>query len=318
MSRLLLTMAEAADPSADRFALLDAIDGGDSRAWSRELAAMGWEVLWVNWRDFDPMAQGGLGAFRRMYCPAGNCFVDPMPLAAFDLAWVYKMEGFLQDQPAFFALVDALEHNVPRVMNEPALIRHNIDKTYLLDLQAQGVRTVPSTTDPNQARTWLRRDGVVVSKPLRSERSIGLETCHDEPALDRLSADPEGRLFQPFVPQVRDGERSLVFLGDAFQFAFLKVPAEGEIRCNQLYRQALLRHEPTPAELDLAITALSAYTGLGFTPRYSRVDLLPGDDGPLLIEAELLNPTINAMITGNHAFNGALVEYFQGWLSQDH
>src|SRR6185437_8987957 len=50
---------------------------------------------------------------------------------------------------------------------------------------------------------------------------------------------------------------------------------------------------PSEAELELATTTLDLLSrGLPEPLLYARIDLLPGPDGPLLIEAELTEPSL--------------------------
>ena len=302
-------MPEGPDSDADRFDLIFKVDQFNARDWSHALAEQGHEVAWVNWRDFDPTADGGRGGFRRLYLAHGPGYVRPPPLASFDLLWIYKMEGFLVDQPWFFAMVDAFEATGAVVINDPPLIRHNIDKHYLLQLQSAGIRTVPSSGDGQQARAWLEAGREVIAKPWRSERSIGQQRLTSTGDLDRLGAREDGWLFQPLVPEVVHGERSLVFLGKAFQFAAIKVPKPGEIRTNQTFRIPREQYHPEPDELALAEATLAAYAGLGFQPRFSRIDLLRDAQGPMVIEAELLNPTTGAEVLRDDQFTQAIVRY---------
>jgi hypothetical protein len=52
----------------------------------------------------------------------------------------------------------------------------------------------------------------------------------------------------------------------------------------------LTRYHPTHAELEVATAALDAVPGRD--PLYARIDLLPSDLGPTVLEAELIEPSL--------------------------
>jgi glutathione synthase/RimK-type ligase-like ATP-grasp enzyme len=317
MSTILITMAEDPGQSGpDAFGVLHHVDSLNSVEWTRLLNEAGHHVLWVNWRDFDPGLDNGAGGFKRMFDSLEQSFTDPLPLARIDLAWLYKMEGFLLDQPAFFTMVDALEKQVVSVLNSPALIRHNIDKAYLLELQSAGIPTVPSSADRAQAKAWLAKDGRAIAKPWCSERGLGLVLCESETELEALPQMDRDYLFQRFIPGVSDGERSLAFLGEDYQFCLLKVPLPGDYRTNFKFMQSVDLYEPTPTELELAQDSLAAYRNLGFEPHYSRIDLLSNDGVPMLSEAELLNPSIGSDLETDGSYDRALVNYLNALLDR--
>ena len=81
-------------------------------------------------------------------------------------------------------------------------------------------------------------------------------------------------------------ERSLVFIDGAFAHSFTK-PL---FSTNAMGSTVVLPHVPSTAELALAIVALAA---LPVRPLYARVDLIPGDDGPVLMELELIEPDLS-------------------------
>jgi glutathione synthase/RimK-type ligase-like ATP-grasp enzyme len=125
---------------------------------------------------------------------------------------------------------------------------------------------------------------------------------HDEAAAHARSLLEQGRavLVQPYLAAVdEDGETGLVFVGDRYSHGFRKepllhphaAPAGGP-------RDAPISpREPTVAERELAEAALDAVaalvTGAGRADLlYARVDLVPGPDGPVLMELELIEPSL--------------------------
>ncbi len=182
-----------------------------------------------------------------------------------------------------------------RLVNPAGLVRWNSDKTYLIDLAARGVAAVPTVLLAGPIdlaalcanREW---DDVVIKPAIGASAhgarrfqgaAIGMKGVEHAAALIVT-----GRvLLQPYQRAVEaERERSLVYVDGTFCHAFTK-PAFyaglGEI--------SLLRHEATSAERALAHQVLAA---LPTRPTFARIDLLPSESGPLLMEAELVEPQL--------------------------
>jgi glutathione synthase/RimK-type ligase-like ATP-grasp enzyme len=107
--------------------------------------------------------------------------------------------------------------------------------------------------------------------------------------LDRL-LPTEDMLVQPFQPGVMaDGETSLVFLGGRFSHAARKRPAPGDFRVHDDFDGTLEPVTPTAAQLAVAE---AAHAAVGEPLLYARVDLVPGPDGPVVMELELVEPDL--------------------------
>ncbi len=102
-------------------------------------------------------------------------------------------------------------------------------------------------------------------------------------------------LVQPYLAEVETArERSLVFVDGVFAHAFTKpdfsVDASGGTTIEV--------HIPSPEELALAAVALAAVPG---PTSYARADLVPADNGPLLMELELIEPDLGLRLRPNVA-----------------
>jgi glutathione synthase/RimK-type ligase-like ATP-grasp enzyme len=184
------------------------------------------------------------------------------------------------------------------LINPVAMLRWNTDKRYLHDLAGAGVPCVPTVfvapDDDLTLRSIMRERGWpdVVVKPAVGASASGARRFTDgtsvaagETHLAKLAARG-AVLVQPYLPTVETArERSLVFIDGAFAHAFTK-PA---FNTNAAGGTALLPHAPSPAELALATAALRASPGSAL---YARVDMVPVDDGPSLMELELIEPDL--------------------------
>jgi len=312
LSNILLTMAEDRELTRDEhFAVKLEVDEGDCYDFSAGLQALGHEVFFANWDDLGELE------FSRLFHDNAKRFITPPPLSSMDLIFVYKMEGFYFDLPRFFGMVRRFAEAAPLVVNDPATIRHNIDKRYLFELERAGIRVPPTRLIDDSLRERIAGGEPFVLKPISGERGRGVTLVRTTEEFDAaIAGHEEEYLAQEFIPGISEGERSLVFLGFEYQHAILKRPANaGEFRCNESRGGTVERYEPTAAEMDFALSVLRAYESFGCPIHYSRIDLIESERGLMLMEAELINPSIFARYCGRgEEFGKKIAAYFEGLL----
>jgi glutathione synthase/RimK-type ligase-like ATP-grasp enzyme len=191
-----------------------------------------------------------------------------------------------------------------RLVNPEPTSRWNADKRYLFDLEAAGVRIVPSLflRRGTKATTASLREGLsalgtapaaIVVKPTVSA-TAWLAWCVQASAdvlPDGLAEALAARDFlaQPLLPEIVNGEWSLVFFAGMFSHAVVKRPRDGEFRVQEEYGG---RTEPaTPGDGLVALAAGILSRAPGPTA-YARVDGVETPDGFVLLELELLEPTL--------------------------
>jgi glutathione synthase/RimK-type ligase-like ATP-grasp enzyme len=191
--------------------------------------------------------------------------------AAFDLILIRSVWDYFVRYDEFRAWLDRIE--ALSVWNPVETIRWNSEKSYLRELAAEGVRTIPTAWDGEVP--W--EDAIL--KPTVAGGSLGLRrAARGEPI------EP-GWMAQPFLPEiVSRGELSLVFFDGELSHAVRKTPAEGDIRVQPQHGGIIVAAEPSPEELAIASRVLDA---AGRDLLYARVDLV--GDG-LLIELEAIEP----------------------------
>jgi hypothetical protein len=82
---------------------------------------------------------------------------------------------------------------------------------------------------------------------------------------------------------------SLVYFGGRFSHAIAKRPQPGDFRVQPEYDGIITLHQPSAAERAVAEAVLAA---IDEPLLYARIDLVPGPDGPLVIEIELIEPDL--------------------------
>jgi hypothetical protein len=215
----------------------------------------------------------------------------------FDAAVVRSTWDYVGKLDAFSRWIDVTAR-ATRLVNDARILRWNLHKRYLLELEALGVDIIPTTLIPAGAPAdWnglFTRHGELVLKPAVSAGSFATVriAAGDDGAAERhrRAYSALDFLAQPLLRSVTEhGETNLVCLGGRPSHAIHK-----GARWSGDAEQSRGLVEPTEAEFALADRALAAASALGFgTPAYARVDCAAGPRGrPLLMELELLEPSL--------------------------
>lgn len=201
--------------------------------------------------------------------------------------------------------------SVPRLANPADVVRWNTDKLYLAELAAAGLPVVPTTWLAPGAEVVLPAGDFVV-KPRVGAGSVDTARYRPEHAAAgaghaaRLLAEGRPVMVQPYLSGVDSaGETALLFFGGRYSHSIGKAALlTGTDGTNDgLYREELVTaREPAGAERELARRVLAAVPGGPDRLLYARVDLLPGPDGPVLLEVELTEPSL---FLGHPAGSGA-------------
>lgn len=215
--------------------------------------------------------------------------------ASFDAAMIGTAWDYWDRQDAFLAKLDQIAAKT-RLFNPPSLVRWNIHKSYLRDMEARGARLIPtlwldSATPEAVAAAFdtLGTDDLV----LKRQVGAGAEGQYRLARADPVPALPHPMMAQPFLRAIlSEGEFSFIFIDGAFSHALVKRAAKGDYRIQSTYGGRDAAITPPPADLAVARTILAAVdTPDGQPPLYARIDLLRAEDGGLLLmEVEAIEP----------------------------
>jgi glutathione synthase/RimK-type ligase-like ATP-grasp enzyme len=186
-----------------------------------------------------------------------------------------------------------------RLFNSIDLVRWNLRKDYVSKLSAAGVRVPRSYVVPCDVSALERIFAVTgwshaVVKPATGASGYSVELL--EPATLAIQvgglaeeARTGGVVVQEFLPEIAQGELSLVYFDGAFSHAVRKRPPPGEFRSNSRYGPTLTA-EALPAEVaEQGAACLAVLPGL---PLYARVDGVVRDGQLIVIEVEVLEPAL--------------------------
>lgn len=216
---------------------------------------------------------------------------EGVALAMLGTTWNYwdKAEAFLEK-------LEAIEASGVRLCNPPDLVRWNITKTYLQELEANGARTIPTlwreivtAKGVQEALDVFECDRVVVKRQIGAgadgQELVGRTSL---PGPDWVFDQPA--MLQPYLPAiVREGELSFIFIDGAFSHALVKRAADGDYRIQSLYGGREEVYEPSAEDIACAQAIVDAVPFE--TPLYARIDMLRMEDGALAVmEAELIEP----------------------------
>ncbi len=248
----------------------------DAPALDAALAERGVDARWAAWTDPAVDWSAGLVVLRS--------------------TWDYT-----HDRAGYLNWVQSL----PAVANPAPVVAWNTDKVYLAELAGAGVPTV-RTTIAAPGEHLAPFDSEVVVKPSvgAGSRGVGRFTPDRAAAAHRHAAGlhAAGRtvLVQPYLDAVdHAGETALVYFDGRFSHAIRKGPmlaagAAHSVDGAALYIEELIEaREPQPAELAVGEAVLGfVRERFGGDQLYARVDLLPSPDGPVLVELELVEPSL--------------------------
>ncbi len=195
--------------------------------------------------------------------------------------------------------------SLARVCNPLEVVTWNTDKHYLEDLEMRGVPTTPTTYASTGTELIIPESDRFVVKPSVGAGSMGAERFDRDDVegaiahVERLASVGKVSMVQPYFEDVdAQGETSVIFIDGVPSHAIEKgaMLAVDELDRTGLYRTESIRHRSAASEeLNVAGAALDAAreaTGQRAPLLYARVDLLPSQQGPVVVELELTEPSL--------------------------
>jgi len=249
----------------------------EDRLLSTALASHGFKTERVDWSrpDID---------WSRFDCAVFRTTWDYFERISEFLAWLERVDGLTQ------------------FLNPLSLVRWNLDKHYLADLERAGVAVVPTRffergsamplAEIMRENSW--RD--VVLKPVVSACAfqtfrISIDNAEQTESRWRELVRERDMLVQPFQSAIVDqGEVTVMVIGGEVTHAVQKQAKPGDFRVQDDHGGTVHAHDAAPDEIALTEAAIAACTP---APVYGRVDMVRDDnDTPRVMELELIEPEL--------------------------
>jgi glutathione synthase/RimK-type ligase-like ATP-grasp enzyme len=220
---------------------------------------------------------------------------------SFDTVIIRSCWDYYRRLPEFVRWLELLGRTGAAVWNPPEVLRWNLDKRYMRDLEDQGILIVPThwCDDPDgpSLTDILRETGwaTAVVKPAISAGAYETrivttrsDTAEEPWFRDQVSSGTV--MVQPFLREIREeGEWSLCFLGGSFSHAVRKTPKQGDFRIQAQHGGIHIPAGPDASLLSAAEAVIAHAPG---PLLYARVDGVIQGGRFLLMELELLEPTL--------------------------
>jgi len=222
----------------------------------------------------------------------------------YDIAIIRATWDYTQRLDEFLEALNRIEASGCRLYNSLPVTKWNARKTYLLDLERQGVEIVPTKileSFESSAQCldffdfWQTPEIVVkptVSASAHSTFRIQRKALGEVESAMVKALQKSEVMVQPFIQSiVEKGEVSLHFMNGEFSHAIRKLPKPGDFRVQEEHGGTITSF--TPSE-DLKWTARKVMEALPEPCLYGRIDLVEGTkEGKwLLMEAELIEPSL--------------------------
>lgn len=221
----------------------------------------------------------------------------------FEVVVIRSPWDYQQDPEAFLQTLHAIDQSEARLENSLQLVKWNIDKTYLRDLQNDGIQIVPTLWEEAFTRDSLipyfegLHSNQIIIKPTISanaDDTFWIKRSEQKQYLEQLKSTFEERayLVQPFMRNiVEEGEFSLFFFGNTYSHTILKTPEPADFRVQEEHGGTLQAVEnPEPTLLESGRELLQT---LDEIPLYSRIDYVRTEqDTFALMELELIEPSL--------------------------
>ena len=182
-----------------------------------------------------------------------------------------------------------------KLYNSYETVKWNIHKGYLKTLESKGVTILPTVMFKDTEQLSIPRDWgyeKFVIKPAVSATAyktmvVTREEIETESYKNALV--PGDWLCQPFMPQISQGEISLLYFNKKFSHALLKVPRPGDFRVQIEWGGTIESYTPSPELFKLCENIMKA---IPENLLYARIDVIPFENTFALMELELIEPAL--------------------------
>jgi glutathione synthase/RimK-type ligase-like ATP-grasp enzyme len=214
--------------------------------------------------------------------------------SSFDSAIIRTTWDYMEYPEEFFQKLEKISQQT-KLLNGLPTVKWNIHKSYLKKFQDRGITIVPTVFFKDSEALMLPKSWnaeKVVVKPAVSAGAFKTLVYRPEDITSgkyKEGLHPGDWMCQPFLPQIKEGEISLIYFNKAFSHALLNVPKAGDFRVQEEFGGDIIPFEPTRELLNLGNTIIAEVQE---DILYARVDLVAFNGYYALMELELIEPAL--------------------------
>ena len=239
----------------------------------------------------------------------------------FDAVIIRSTWDYQQKENLFFKTLAKISKSKAKLYNSLSVIKWNINKNYLKDLEDKNIPIIPTKffdvfDYKNVKKCFLSFEtNKLIIKPSVSANAddtfILKESLIDHNRVLLLNTfKNKDYLVQPFIENIKiEGEYSLIFFGDVLSHVILKTPKTGDFRVQEEHGGRL--QSINLPEKSLVDFGLKVIKNLPMACLYSRIDVVRDNNQLLLMEVELIEPSLYFNMNSESAIKFAKV--FDKW-----
>ena len=244
------------------------------------LLDLGWQATMVSWRD------------KTVNWSDYHAVIIRSP-------WDYQ-----EDAEASLQVLQQIESSSAHLENSLAIAQWNIDKIYLQALEQEQVQLVPplwrehfDAEDLAGFFSYFQQQQIVIKPRISANADntfwLTRENYQDKIAELEQAFANRNFMVQPFMQHiVSEGEFSLFYFNGQYSHAILKTPKNNDFRVQEEHGGQLKAIEPEAKLVEYAEITMAALAKIHQVPLYARVDFVRHQQGFVLMEAELIEPSL--------------------------
>lgn len=224
-----------------------------------------------------------------------------VPWHKYDAVIIRSTWDYQANSEKFIYVLTEIENSGATLINPLEIVKWNINKVYLKELESNGVEIVPTVWleqfDFQAIDSYFKlfNSDQIIIKPTISAGAdntfwLKKESYHSLQAILEKSLADKQLMLQPFIPAVIDeGEFSLFYFNDSFSHCILKTPKKGDFRVQEEFGSCIKSIDPGSELLAAAVNTLKS---LPSKVLYARIDLVKYQNSYKVMEVELIEPSL--------------------------
>ncbi len=219
----------------------------------------------------------------------------------YDVAIIRSTWDYQSDVEAYMGVLKTISDSSALLLNSLSIVKWNINKNYLQEVQAKGAETVPTLWIEDfrysDVESYFEKcaSNQIVIKPTVSANAdntywLKLNDYHQHENELQESLKGKQLMVQPFVESIVSvGEYSLFYFAGQYSHSIKKTPKSGDFRVQEEHGGLLASIEPDSAML---ATAKKALLTIPEPVLYARIDLVEHQGQYKVMEIELIEPSL--------------------------